>query len=81
MGEEKKAWDLKDLEAKLKESGMPHIEGMARSAVESVFAWIEESVKLSPSKIDDLALAVVGPIKSWVLAKVDQISQVDKAPE
>ncbi len=74
MGEDKKAWDVKDLEAKLKEAGMPHVEGMAKAAIESVFSWIEESVKLSPSKVDDLALAVVGPIKSWALAKVDQIS-------
>ncbi len=75
MPEEKKPWDLKDLEQKLVAAGMPAVEGCARAAVESVFAWIEESVKASPSKVDDLALAVTGPMKAWVLAKVDQISE------
>lgn len=79
MGEEKKAWDVKDLEAKLKAAGMPHVEGMAKAAATSLFDWIEESVKATDGKVDDLALALSGPLRTWVLGKIDQISH--PAPE
>lgn len=74
MGEEMKPFDLKDLEGRLVKAGLPHIEGCAREVIEGVFTWLEDSVKASPSKIDDIALGVIGPLKSWILKKVDEIS-------
>jgi len=68
-----KPFDLKALEAKLKEKGLPQVEGLARGVVEAVFEWSEESVKASPSKLDDLALVVIPPLKSLILSKVDEI--------
>jgi hypothetical protein len=71
-----KPFDLKDLEARLKAAGLPEVEGCARAVVESVFGWAEDSIKATPSRIDDLALGVLSPLKSWVLSKVDAIDGV-----
>lgn len=73
--EASQAFDLKELEARLKKAGLPHVEGCARDVVETVFAWAEDSVKATPSKLDDLALGVMGPLKSWILGKVDGIDK------
>lgn len=68
-----KPFDLKELEKKLKEKGLPEVEGVAKGVVEAVFDWAEESVKASPSKLDDLALVVIPPLKSLILTQVDKI--------
>jgi hypothetical protein len=75
MPEEKKPFDLKDLEAKLKEKGMPAVEGFAQAACDAVFEWLKESVELTPSKIDDLALVVIPPLKSYIDGKIAEISK------
>lgn len=67
-------WSLQDLEERLKVAGLPAVEGCARAAVESVFGWVEDSIKSDDSKLNDLALGVISPLKKWVLAKVDGIS-------
>lgn len=72
--DEKKAFDLKDLEAKLKEKGLPQVEGLAKAAAEAVFEWIEEGVGLSPTKLDDLALVLLPSLKSMVMSKIDEIA-------
>jgi hypothetical protein len=73
--EEAKSFDLALLAEKLKAKGLPAIEGLAKASLEAVFEWIEESVQASPSKIDDFALAVLPPLKSLIMSKVDEISK------
>lgn len=70
-----KAYDLKVLEAKLKEKGMPVLEGAALAVVDSVFEWIEESAKVSETKVDDVMAGLLPSVKDWVHAKVDEISE------
>lgn len=70
-----KAFDLKELEAKLKEKGLPEIEGLAKACAEAIFDWAEQGVKLSDSRIDDFVLAVLPPLKSWIMSKLDGISE------
>ena len=69
------AWDLKDLEARIKDKGLPQIEGLAKSVFEAVCDWAEHGVKNSESKIDDFALAVLPPFKSFVISKLEGISK------
>lgn len=69
-----KPFDLKDLESMLKAKGMPALENGAHAVVEAVFEWIEKGVKLSDSKIDDFALAVLPPLKSFIDQKISEIS-------
>lgn len=69
------AFNLGSLESKLKEKGLPQIEGLAKACVEAVFEWVEESVKASESKVDDFAVAVLPPLKSFILGKIDGISK------
>ena len=69
-----KPFDVKDLVAKLKEKGTPLAESAAHDLVECVFAWAEESVKMSESKVDDLVLVVLPPVKSFILSKIEKIA-------
>jgi hypothetical protein len=68
------AFDVKDLMAKLEEKGMPVLEVGAKVIVEAMIAWIEESVKLSDSKMDDLATPVLEALKPIIIAELDKIS-------
>lgn len=67
-------FDLKDLESRLKEKGLPQVEGLAQAIVDGVFEWIQEGVQASESKIDDFALAVLPPFKSFIDKKIQGIS-------
>ncbi len=68
-----KPFDIKDLEAKLKAKGMPEVEGLAKDVVGAVFDWIEESVSLTPSKVDDMAMIAMPPLKAFVMSELDKI--------
>jgi hypothetical protein len=75
-----KPFDTAVLVAKLKGRGIEiKIEALdvAEKAgvilVDEVFAWTEQSVKLTQNPYDDFALAVLPPVKSFILAKVDEI--------
>lgn len=69
-----KAYDLKELEKKLLDKGMPHMEGAAQAVVDSVFEWAQESAALSPSPIDDMIAAFLPALKKIVDSKVQEIS-------
>lgn len=71
------AFDIKDLERRLKDAGLEQVEGLARAVVVATFEWAEASVKASASKYDDLVLGLTGPLRTFLLAKIDAIS--DKA--
>lgn len=68
-----KPFDVKDLVQKLEGMGLPLAEEAAKDLIEAVFAWSEESIKLSESKIDDLMLALLPPMKSFLISKLDKI--------
>ncbi len=67
------AFDLKDLAKRLTDNGLPAVEAAAKVAVEQVLNWIQESVILTPNKVDDLAAAVIPFVKPVVMAAIDKI--------
>jgi hypothetical protein len=75
MEEQKQAFDLKDLAAKLRAAGLPIAEEAAHACLNSVFEWLKESVEASPSKLDDFALALLPPLKSFIDSKIEGISK------
>lgn len=70
-----KPFDTADLVARLKAAGVPILKDSGHAVVRAVFDWIEEGVKLSPSKIDDFALAVLPPLRQFVDSKLDELSK------
>ncbi len=70
----KKAFDLKELGERLKAAGAPIAEEALHAAVKCMFDWVEDGVKLTPSKVDDFALAVLPPLRAFVDSKIDGIS-------
>ena len=70
-----KAFDLKVLEDILNEKGLPVVEQFAEKVYDGVKLWIEQSVVVSETKIDDLVvplLAVIDPIVKKQLDKIDK---------
>lgn len=68
-----KAWELKALVEELKAKGLDVAEDGAKHALEAVFVWLEKSVELSETKIDDMALVVLPKIKEYALKAADKI--------
>lgn len=68
-----KAYDIKDLVAKLKGKGLDVAEDAAKEAVLSVFDWLEESATVSPTPYDNVLLIVYPEVKKMVLNTVDKI--------
>jgi len=69
----KKPWDKKALVAKLKENGLDIAEETVMLMIDGVFDWAEESIKLTPNKLDDLALPVLKITRTFLKKKADQI--------
>ena len=68
-----KAYDPKDLVAKLKERGLDVAEEAAKVVIESVFDWLDESADASPTPYDNLLKALYPTIKAEALKAVDKI--------
>ena len=68
-----KPFQVTDLVEKLKAKGLPVVEEMAKDIEESVIEWIEESVKMTPSPLDDLAIPVIMALKPLIDAQIDKI--------
>lgn len=68
-----KAYDLKALADKLKARGLELAEDGAKGVVEDVFAFLEESAKLSSTPFDDMALIILPKVKEMLLGAVDKI--------
>jgi hypothetical protein len=67
------AYDIKMLADKLKMRGLDVAESALSGIVEDVFGWVEESVKLSPTPYDDIALGILPVIKAETLKRIDSI--------
>lgn len=70
-----KAFDLKDLETRLKVNGLPAIEGLAEIVAGEVFAWAEESCLVHPNSMVKAlgvpAIAIIKPLAMQALDKID----------
>jgi hypothetical protein len=69
-------YDLKDLENRLVSKGLVVAEGAAKAVTNEVFAWVTESIKLSATPLDDIALIVLDQLKQKLLALEDKIDGV-----
>ena len=72
MGEVK-AYDVKELALRLKGRGLDVAEEMVKALVEEVFGWTEDSIRLSATPFDDVALVVLPKVKQLALEQVDKI--------
>lgn len=68
-----KPFDTEALVLMLKEQGLPVVEEMAIKIEEVILTWIEESVKLSESKLDDLAIPIIQVLKPLIDAQIAKI--------
>lgn len=68
-----KAYDIKDLAARLKDRGMDVAEDAAGHALEVVLDWFEASATKSENKYDDLVIAILPMLKEEALKQIDKI--------
>lgn len=68
-----KPFDPKALAEKLKGKGLPIAEELVKDLEEALIEWISESVALTDSKLDDLAIPVLAAIKPLIDAQVAKI--------
>lgn len=72
-----KAYDLAALGEKLKEQGLPVLEGALESTAGKVYvavkAWIQESAVLSENRIDDVVAQFLGHLDQFVLPAIEKI--------
>lgn len=72
-----KAYDLKDLGARLEKAGVPLLKNSAEETAKVVYtemkSWMKESAVLSTTKIDDLVAPFVDQLDGIVLPLVDKI--------
>lgn len=68
-----KAYDLKDLAARLKSRGLDVAEEGARVVIEELDAWLVESAAISENKFDDLAAIGIPQLEKLALGLVDKI--------
>lgn len=68
-----KAWETKGLVDGLKAKGLDLAEDAAKHVAVAVIEWVEESVKLSENKFDDLVIAFLPKAKEEILKLADKI--------
>ena len=68
-----KAYDVKDLVARLKTKGLDVAEDVAKIALVEVLDWVSESAVLSNNNYDDLFIAVMPLLKTEMLKQIDKI--------
>lgn len=68
-----KAYDIKDLEEKLKAVGLPVVEGAAEVVLEKVIAWIKESAMISKTPYDDMAMVILPLIEEKIKKEINKI--------
>jgi hypothetical protein len=74
-----KAYDLKDLGQRMVKLGLPVAEDTAEKMVHELFAWLEESAKVSHTTVDDLVAILYPQIKGLIMKQVDKIDGVKGA--
>jgi len=76
-----KAYDAKELVNVLKSKGLDVAEDAANILLESVFEWLEESIKLSSTPYDDMALLLLPKIKEGAAKQIDKIDGKEEIAE
>jgi hypothetical protein len=69
----KKAYDLKELGAKLKKRGLDLGEQAVKMIAEETFSWVEESAVISETPYDDMAMVVLPQLKKVAFESIDKI--------
>lgn len=67
------AYDVGLLVEKLKAQGLDVAEAAAGGAVKAVVAWLTDSVKLSSTPFDDVALVVLPKLEQMALEAIDKL--------
>lgn len=67
------AYDLKDLEQKLKDAGLPEVEQLAEKSYGAVKEWLKESAKVSANPFDNMVMPFVDQLDSIILPQLDKI--------
>lgn len=72
------AFDLKDLEARLKAKGLVAVEGLAKIVTTEVFGWLNDSCVASSNvmvkAIGPAAVAILEPLALGAVDKIDGVS-------
>lgn len=68
------AFEISGLVEKLKAKGLPLAEEAVQLVEESVIEWIQESVLLTPTLVDDLAIPVLAALKPMIDAQIAKIA-------
>lgn len=68
-----KAYDIKELGARLKDKGLDLLEDQLTLLVKETLDWISESAVISKTPYDDMAVVVIPPVKQFILNQVDKI--------
>lgn len=68
-----KAFAISDLVARFKAKGLDLAEETAKLVVGETLDWIQDSVVLTETKIDDLAAPAIAAVKPFVMSQIDKI--------
>lgn len=68
-----KAYDVKSLMAKMKDSGLDLVEAEVGLFYKNLKEWAQESAVLSENKIDDIVAPFVGQLDPILLPLIDKI--------
>lgn len=68
-----KAYDVKDLAARMIAKGMPEVEDMAQIAYACMKEWAIESAQLSENKVDDVIMPALQFLDAIILPHLDKI--------
>lgn len=68
-----KAYDVNELVGRFTGRGLGLAEDAAKAVIDEVFGWVYDSVKLSATPFDDVALVVLPKLKELALKEVDKI--------
>lgn len=73
----KKAYDVKELVAKLKAQGVELGEEAAKIVVNETLDWVVESAPLSKTPLDDVLVIVVPAVKPSIMKQLEKINPAD----
>lgn len=68
-----KPWDLKFFVEDLKTDGLHLTEELAKVVIAKSIGFVEQSVLLTPNKVDDIAVPILEGAKPWVMSLLDKI--------
>lgn len=71
-----KDFDFKDLFKRLEANGMPMLEDTAKTLVNTILDWAQDSITKSENRFDDFILPVLPIIRKYALGYADKIAEV-----